>query len=88
MQYKRVLVNLPEKVLREIDEAAAGQKVNRSEVLREAAKLYLRQAKKKKDAEIGRGYAEMGQINLAYAEDCLDADNALLDWYEQKLSGE
>lgn len=88
MQYKRVLVNLPESLLRQIDEEAAGQNVSRSEVLREAAKWYLRRTKKKKMVEMGRGYAEMAEINLSYANDCLDADNALLDWYEQKLSGE
>lgn len=46
--------------------------------------------KYKKNLEIKerlkKGYQEMGEINLAIAEMCFEADNKQLDGYEEKLA--
>lgn len=43
---KRILVSLPQSLLEEVDVLAAMENRNRSEFIREAMKLYIREKKK------------------------------------------
>ncbi|MBE7051474.1 MAG: ribbon-helix-helix protein, CopG family [Ruminococcaceae bacterium] len=84
---KKILISLPDSLLDEADSMAYSQNVNRSEFIREAMKLYI---KEKKEAEIVRklkkGYEEMAEINLEYSDFCLEADSRQLQLYEDKLA--
>lgn len=84
---KKILISLPDSLLDEADSMATRQNVNRSEFIREAMKLYIREKKKNEIAErLKKGYEEMGQFNLDYSEFCLQADNRELQLYEDKLA--
>ncbi|MCI9625238.1 MAG: ribbon-helix-helix protein, CopG family [Clostridia bacterium] len=86
-QLKKILITLPNSLLEEVDALALQENTNRSEFIREAMKYYI---KYKKNLEIKerlkKGYQEMGEINLAIAEMCFEADNKQLDGYEEKLA--
>ena len=86
-QLKKILLTLPNTLLEEVDALALQENTNRSEFIREAMKYYI---KYKKNLEIKerlkKGYQEMGEMNLAIAEMCFEADNKQLDGYEEKLA--
>ncbi len=42
--------------------------------------------KEEKRKALIKGYKETAEFNLEYAEMCLEADNAVLDFCEEKLS--
>lgn len=86
-QSKRIVISLPDSLLQEVDEIVSMEKKNRSECIREAMKLYIREKRKIEMKEsLKKGYAEMGNINLAIAESAFSADFRSLDLYEAKLS--
>jgi CopG family transcriptional regulator/antitoxin EndoAI len=83
---KRILVSLPESLLEEVDILAAMENRNRSEFIREAMRLYIRERKKMKIREsMKKGYLEMGTINAELAEMSLTAENECFLRYERKL---
>lgn len=74
-EFKRVMVHVPVSLIEEIDEIAGQTKQSRSQLIRQAMRMMV--AKYKREAMIAsmkRGYLEMGQINLALAEEGLYAD--------------
>ncbi len=86
-QLKKVLITVPDSLLAAVDSAAKGDNVNRSEFVREAMKMYLREKKKRADAEcMKKGYQEMAQINLNLAEAYFDAEEEAFSSYEEKLA--
>lgn len=86
-QQKKILISLPEGLLHEVDKLADLQNVNRSECIREAMKLYISEKKKAKmQAQMKKGYEEMAEINLEWAEHCFKTDCDLQQSYEEKLA--
>ncbi len=86
-QQKKILISLPDSLLNEVDNLATSQKLNRSEFIREAMKLYIREKKKADIAsKLKKGYEEMSMLNLEIAEFCLEADNIQQQSYEEKLA--
>lgn len=86
-QLKKVLITVPDALLAQVDSAASSENVNRSEFVREAMKMYLREKKKQSAAEqMKKGYQEMADINLNIAKMCFDADEKTLSAYEEKLA--
>lgn len=85
---KRIMISLPNSLLEEVDNIVSIESKNRSEFIREAMKLYLRERKKIQIKEtMKNGYREMSQINLYFAEMGLEEDyNELLN-YENRLTG-
>ena len=84
---KKILISLPDALLTEVDNLATAQKINRSEFIREAMKLYIHERKKADiTLKLKKGYEEMAKINLELAEYCLDADNIQQQSYEEKLA--
>jgi CopG family transcriptional regulator / antitoxin EndoAI len=84
---KRIIVSLPDSLLREVDCIVAIEKKNRSEFIREAMKLYIREMRKNEVREnMKRGYREMAGINLALAELGVSVDSQALESYEAKIS--
>ena len=86
-QLKKILVTVPESLLQEVDRFVSNDKTNRSELIREAMKLYIKEKKKAEMTErMKKGYQEMAKINLQFAEICFEADQQQLDRYEEKLA--
>jgi len=66
--YKKVVVAVPSKLLEEVDKTAEMEKISRSEVVRQALRLYLDEKKRKMlREEMIKGYKEMAKINLNLA---------------------
>lgn len=84
---KKILISLPDALLDEVDNLATEQKINRSEFIREAMRLYIKEKKRTElTARMKRGYEEMAEINLEISEYCLSADSLQQQSYEEKLA--
>lgn len=84
---KKILISLPDTLLDEVDNLATEENINRSEFVREAMKLYIREKKKiELSTHLKKGYEQMGEINLEISEFCLSADNKQQQIYEEKLA--
>lgn len=84
---KKIVVTLPNSLLVEIDKIVKVENKNRSEFIREAMKLYIREKRKMEVREsMIKGYREMGAINLALAEMGLSIDVSSLSSYEGKMA--
>ncbi len=76
---RRIMISVPAGLLEEVDGIAALEKGNRSEVIRCAVRAYIEERKKRETREwMRRGYIEMAQVNLDWAElgmgyDCRDS---------------
>lgn len=69
---KRIVVSVPDNLLREVDGLAAMERWNRSALIREAVRIYVEERKKRDMREqMKRGYEEMARINLTLAEEGL-----------------
>lgn len=72
---KRIMISLPEYLLQEVDGVAEKENSNRSELIRQAMKLYLNERKKRLLREsMQRGYLEMASINLHMASEAFHAE--------------
>ena len=86
-EQKRILISMPSSLLSEIDEAAARDNVSRSEFVRLALGVYLKEKKRSLILKMmEKGYTDMGDINSEIAESGLAADNEALIIYEEILS--
>lgn len=85
-EIKKILISLPDNLLKEIDAIIAMEKIDRSEFVREAMKLYIREKRRIRMREsMKKGYEEMAEINSVLAKMCLEADNEQQQKYEEKL---
>jgi CopG family transcriptional regulator/antitoxin EndoAI len=83
---KKILVSLPDNLLKEVDEIIAVEKINRSEFVRKAMKLYIREKRRiEMRDKMKKGYQEMAEINAKLAEMCFGADNEQQQKYEESL---
>ncbi|QPC48188.1 CopG family ribbon-helix-helix protein [Mangrovibacillus cuniculi] len=83
-----VLIQLPQHFLAELDGFAEQENVNRSEFIYRAAKVYLRERKKRQIREtMRRGYMEMAKINLEIASEALQAEFEAEHTVERLVSG-
>ena len=65
---KRIIITVPENLLAEMDNVTAIESKNRSEIVREAIRFYLRERKRTLIVEqMKKGYIEMAEINLEYS---------------------
>jgi CopG family transcriptional regulator/antitoxin EndoAI len=86
-QLKKILISLPDSLLQEVDSIVMVERTNRSEFVREAMKLYIREKRRiEMRDKMKKGYQEMAEINLKLAEMCFDADTKLQLEYEEKLA--
>ena len=86
-QLKKILVTLPESQLQEVDFLVSNQKISRSELIREAMRLYIKEKKRLELRErMKKGYQEMAGINADLADMCFEADSFQLASYEEKLA--
>lgn len=67
---KRIMINLPEHLLTELDGFVRETKGNRSRLVREAMRAYLQAERKRRLCEtLKHGYLDMAEINLAIAHE-------------------
>jgi len=84
---KRIMISIPENLLKEVDGLANREKRNRSEFIREAMKLYISEQNKRGIREqMKKGYQEMAQINLHLAVENYEVENEAQEYYEEKLA--
>lgn len=84
---RRVMITLPNTLLREVDGLAANDRVTRSEFIRQAMNRYLQQRRRLDlQQRLKRGYQEMGGLNLALAEEGLALDQESLALIGKKRS--
>ncbi|HSH34796.1 CopG family transcriptional regulator [Schnuerera sp.] len=85
---KRIMVSLPNSLLKEVDFIVSMEKKNRSEFVKEAMKLYIREKRRVEVSQrLKDGYVEMSKINLALAEIGFEQDMVELNVYETRLTG-
>jgi len=85
---KKIMISLPNNLVEEVDFIVSMEKKNRSEFVKEAMKLYIREKRKLEVSEkLKYGYLEMSKINLSFAEMGLGQDMEELNLYEVKLTG-
>ncbi|MBE7027414.1 MAG: ribbon-helix-helix protein, CopG family [Ruminococcaceae bacterium] len=86
-QLKKVLITVPENLLKEADELVQSEKMNRSEFVREAMKLYIKEKRRSHiRSQMEKGYQEMAEINLAVSEMYFEAENDAFSVIEEKLA--
>jgi CopG family transcriptional regulator/antitoxin EndoAI len=84
---KRLVVNLSETLYNEFNKALQEDCKKRSEFIREAIILYIKEKKRLDIIEqMEKGYKEMAQLNLEFAEMGFAADMKEFKEYEAKLS--
>ena len=86
-QLKKVLITVPENLLKQVDSLVDSEKTNRSEFVREAMKHYIKEKKRHNlRAQMEKGYQEMAEINLAVSEMYFEAENEAFSALEEKLA--
>jgi len=86
---KRIMISLPQNLLKEVDGVVEMEKRTRSEFIREAMKLYLQERKKRQIRErMQEGYIEMARLNLALANEAILAENEANRIAEEMVNGE
>jgi len=82
------MISLPDQLLREVDGVVKQEKLNRSELIRQAMKLYLKERKKRYLREsMQRGYMEMANINLHIASEAFHAEEDAGTTLDRLVSG-
>ena len=88
-EVKRIMISLPDNLLQEVDGIVAAEKLNRSEFIREAMKLYIQERKRRTIREkMKKGYLEMAKINLALAGESFTAEEEVKKFYDRLVEGE
>ncbi|WP_042317449.1 ribbon-helix-helix protein, CopG family [Desulfofarcimen acetoxidans] len=82
------MISLPDSLLAEVDGIAAAERVNRSEFIREAMKLYIAERKRRLLREqMKKGYMEMANINLQLAVEQYRLETEVTPAFEAYLTG-
>ncbi|MGB4312358.1 MAG: CopG family ribbon-helix-helix protein [Natronincolaceae bacterium] len=84
---KRIVIYLPDNLLREVDHIVSIEKIDRSQFVCRAMRLYIRKrGRMELNEQMKNGYKEMGEINLALAELGLSLDMSSLETYEAQMA--
>ncbi len=85
---KRIMISLPDQLLQEVDGIVERENSNRSELIRQAMKLYLTERKKRVLREtMQRGYMEMAKINLHMSAEAFLAEQEAEGTLNRLVSG-
>lgn len=85
---KKVLITIPENLLKELDATARLEKKSRSDFVRQAVKLYLKEKRKIEIREkMKAGYLEMSRINTSITEEGSQGEYEDFLSYETRLLG-
>lgn len=81
------MISLPDNLLAEVDGIVAAEQLNRSELIREAMKLYIAERKRRLLREqMKKGYLEMAKINLALAMEQYRLESEVAAVYDTPLA--
>ncbi len=81
------MISLPNKLLKEFDVFVQKGNGNRSQFIREAMKLYIKEKRRQEIREQLRdGYIEMSEINRELAAEGLLCDAETMYYYEESLA--
>lgn len=84
---KRIMISLPDSLLKEIDDIVCIRCNNRSEFIRNVMNSYIKEVKRTGSVDkMKAGYVEMAEINITLAEIGLTADNETICRYETRLA--
>lgn len=84
---KRIIVSLPNNLLEQVDGIVALENKNRSEFIRDAMRLYIREREKIRVREqLKTGYMQMAELNVKLSEMGLYEDLKDFALYETRLS--
>ncbi|OEF95960.1 CopG family ribbon-helix-helix protein [Desulfuribacillus alkaliarsenatis] len=82
------MISIPANLLQEVDGVVQTENTNRSEIIRNAMKMYLSERKKRQIREsMQRGYMEMADINLNIASEAMHAEEEADEALEKLVSG-
>lgn len=85
---KKILISIPEKLLKELDVASKNDNTTRSDFIRKSIRFYLIEKRKIEIREKMRaGYLEMSNINKSITEEYSMGDYEDFLSYETKLLG-
>lgn len=85
---RRVVVIMPDTLLKAVDEVASQEYGSRSALIREALKYLLEKRLLEETREkMAQGYRKMGKLNRELAEEGLADDAGCMDEYMQSLVG-
>lgn len=85
-QTKRIMISLPDQLLREIDAVVERDSLNRSEFIRQAMLEYLAERRRMDlRRKMREGYLRMAQLNRELAEESFAAGQEALVAYESYL---
>ncbi|WP_416151929.1 CopG family ribbon-helix-helix protein [Salipaludibacillus sp. HK11] len=85
---KKIMVNLPQHLVNELDALTDGDAVNRNDVIQKATKIYLQEQKKEQIREtMQQGYMEMAKINLNIATESFLAEEEAENTVDRLVSG-
>lgn len=85
---KRIMISLPDYLLKEVDGVVEKEKSNRSEFIRQAMKQVLSERKRRYLQEaMQRGYMEMAKINLHMALEAFHAEEDADTTLDRLVSG-
>lgn len=85
---KRIMVSIPNHLLQEVDGIVEQENSNRSELIRQAMRMYLNERKKRYIREtMQRGYMEMAKINLNIASEAFLAEEEAETTLDRLVSG-
>lgn len=83
---KRIMISLPNTLLEEVDGMVALENKNRSELIREAMRLYIGDKKRRYLREqMRKGYQEMASINLSLAQEGLPSEEEVQRLFDNAL---
>ena len=83
---RKILISLPQSLLKEVDSIVNMEKTNRSEFVRRTIQLYIRERRKIEVRDrLKKGYQEMAEINIKLSEIWFNVDNDLQLRYEKRL---
>ncbi|MCL6517505.1 MAG: ribbon-helix-helix protein, CopG family [Alicyclobacillus sp.] len=85
---KRVVVNIPQTLLEQVDGIASRTQTNRSEIIREAMRRYVTEHWKADiRTAMQQGYLEMARINLRIASEAFPLEQEAGGTVERLVSG-
>jgi len=83
-----ILIRLPQALVSELDGLVKQENGNRSELIYQATKMYIRERRKRQIREsMRRGYMEMAKINLNIASEAFQAESEADHTVERLVSG-
>ncbi|MEA4882690.1 MAG: ribbon-helix-helix protein, CopG family [Clostridia bacterium] len=88
-ELRKIIVSVPSGLLDEVDLFVRKEGRNRSEVVREAMRMYLKEhARAELREQLRDGYLRMASVNIDAARECAVAEEEAFAGYERFLAGD